>query len=49
MEKIIKYQRVFLAFPKLLLLNAGIVERDIRGVLNGRINKIKVKIKNRHN
>jgi len=49
MEKIIKYQRVFLAFPRLLLLNAGIGERDIRGVLNGRINKIKVKIKNRHN
>lgn len=48
-EKIIKYKRIFLAFPRLLILNAGILNRDVRGILNGRINKIKVEIKNRFN
>lgn len=48
-EIIIKYKRIFLAFPRLLILNAGILNRDVRDILNGRINKIKVKIKNRIN
>lgn len=46
-EKIIEYKRIFLAFPRLLILNAGIVNRDVRSVLNGRINKIKDEIKSR--
>jgi len=48
-EKIIKYKRIFLAFPRLLMLNAGIINRDVRSILNGRINKIKTEIKNRLN
>ena len=46
-EKIIKYKRIFLVFPRLLILNAGIINRDVRSVLNGRINKIKDEIKSR--
>jgi uncharacterized membrane protein len=53
-EIIIKYKRFFLAFPRLLFLNAGILNRDVRGILNerisilnDRINKIKVEIKSR--
>lgn len=46
-DKIIEYKRIFLAFPQLLILNAGIVNRDVRSVLNGRINKIKDEIKSR--
>lgn len=48
-ENIIKYKRIFLAFPRLLMLNAGIINRDVRSILNGRINKIKTEIKNRLN
>ena len=44
-DKIMEYKRIFLAFPRLLILNAGIVNRDLRSVLNGRINKIKDEIK----
>nr|WP_286207991.1 hypothetical protein [Clostridium caldaquaticum] len=46
-EKIIKYKRFFLAFPRLLILNAGILNRDIRSILNDKIDKIKVEIKSR--
>ncbi|WP_083273346.1 putative ABC transporter permease [Geosporobacter ferrireducens] len=46
-EKIIKYKRFFLAFPRLLILNAGILNRDIRSILNDRIDKIKVELKSR--
>jgi len=46
-DKIIEYKRIFLAFPRLLILNADIVNHDVRSVLNGRINKIKDEIKSR--
>lgn len=46
-EIIVKYKRIFHAFPRLLNLNEGIKNRDIRSILNGTINQIKIKIKNR--
>lgn len=46
-EKILKYKRIFLAFPRLQNLNEEIKNRDVRSIINGGINKIKVKIKNR--
>lgn len=46
-EKIIQYKRFFLAFPRLLILNAGMVNRDIRSILNDRMDKIKVELKSR--
>lgn len=46
-EKIIRYKRIFLAFPRLLVLNAGIINRDIRSIFNERMNKIKVQFKSR--
>lgn len=46
-EKIIQYKRFFLAFPRLLMLNAGIINRDVRSILNDRIDKIKVELKSR--
>jgi uncharacterized membrane protein len=46
-EKIMKYKRFFIAFPRLLFLNAGIINRDIRRVLNGKIDKIKIAFKNK--
>jgi len=46
-EKIIRYKRIFLAFPRLLTLNANVLNHDVRSILNGRIGKIKNKIKNR--
>lgn len=45
--KIIQYKRLFLAFPRLLILNAGIINRDVRSILNDRIDKIKGEIKSR--
>lgn len=45
--KIIQYKRFFRAFPRLLILNAGIINRDVRSILNDRIDKIKVELKNR--
>ncbi|PKM93174.1 MAG: hypothetical protein CVU84_17145 [Firmicutes bacterium HGW-Firmicutes-1] len=44
-EKIIKYKRIFLAFPQLLILNANVLKRDVRSILNGRIDKVKDKNK----
>lgn len=46
-EKIIQYKRFFLAFPRLLILNAGIINRDIRSIFNDRVDKIKVELKSR--
>lgn len=46
-EKITQYKRFFLAFPRLLILNAGVMNRDVRSILNDRIYKIKVEIKSR--
>lgn len=46
-EKILKYKRFFFAFPKLLILNAHVFNHDIRSILYGRIDKIKVEFKNR--
>lgn len=46
-EKIIKYERLFIAFPRLLLLNADTINHDIRRILNDRMDKIKIKLKNR--
>lgn len=46
-EKIIKYERLFLAFPRLLLLNADSINHDIRRILHDRMDKIKVKLKSR--
>lgn len=44
-EKIIIYKRLFLAFPRLLILNVGIKNHDIRSIINDRMDKIKVKVK----
>jgi len=46
-EKIIKYKRFFLAFPRLRILNTGLFNRDIRSILNDRVDKIKVELKSR--
>ena len=46
-EKILRYKRFFLAFPRLLILNGGIINRDVRRVMNDRIDKIKVELKSR--
>lgn len=44
---ILLYKRFFLAFPRLLILNAGIINRDIRSILNDRFDKIKVELKSK--
>ena len=46
-EKILRYKRFFLAFPRLLILNAAIINRDVRSILNDKFDKIKIEIKNR--
>ena len=46
-ETIIRHKRLFRAFPRLLILNAGIINRDIRSILNERVDKIKVKLRSR--
>ncbi|WP_368292457.1 putative ABC transporter permease [Dehalobacter sp. TBBPA1] len=46
-ENVLKYKRFFLAFPRLMVLNAGIINRDVRSILNERLNKIKIELKNR--
>ncbi len=46
-EKILRYKRFFLAFPRLLILNAGIINRDVRSILDDRFDKIKVKVKSK--
>lgn len=47
-EKIIQYKRFFLAFPCLQILNRGIINHDVRSLLNERINKIKIELKSRY-
>ncbi|HHU71771.1 MAG TPA: putative ABC transporter permease [Clostridiales bacterium] len=44
-NKILKYRRYFQAFPRLQALNSGIKNRDIKGILNDRIGKLKAEIK----
>ncbi len=46
-EKILRYKRLFLAFPRLLALNASIINRDVRSILNDRFDKIKIDFKNK--
>jgi uncharacterized membrane protein len=46
-EKITQARRLFLAFPRLRILNPGTNNRDIKNILNERWDKIKVEIKSR--
>ena len=46
-EKILRYKRFFMAFPRLLVLNAGIINRDVRSILNDRFDQIKSDFKNK--
>lgn len=46
-NKVLKYKRIFLAFPSLMILNAGIINRDIRSILNEKFDKIKIELKSR--
>lgn len=46
-EKIIRYKRFFFAFPRLFILNAGIINHDIRSILNDKMDKIKVELRSR--
>lgn len=46
-EKIIRYKRFFMAFPKLLNINSGILNRDVRSILNEKVDKIKGELKNK--
>lgn len=46
-EKIIRYKRFIQAFPRLSNLNGDIMNRDIRSILNVRMDKIKVELKSR--
>jgi len=46
-EIIMKNKKMCFAFPYLLLLNAGFINRDVRSIFNGRINKIKDGLKSR--
>lgn len=43
-EKVIKYKRIFHAFPRLLSLNEGILQRDVRSILNNHLNRVKEEI-----
>lgn len=44
-EVVIRYKRFFVAFPHLLKLNAGVINRDVRSILNERIKWAKDNIK----
>lgn len=46
-EKILEYKRIFRAYPRLMILSAGTINRDIRSILNEGIDKIKMEFKNR--
>ena len=46
-NKILQYRRYFHAFPRLQALNSGIKNRDVKGILNDRIEKFKAEIKTR--
>ncbi|MEL1136075.1 hypothetical protein AAC978_12895 [Desulfitobacterium sp. THU1] len=46
-EKIFRYRRIFQAFPRLLILNADIFNRDVRSILNETMDKIKTELKSK--
>lgn len=46
-DKIIKYKRIFLAFPRLINLNAHILNRDVKSIINHKIKKIKGELTDR--
>ncbi|QNU67908.1 hypothetical protein EHE19_005520 [Ruminiclostridium herbifermentans] len=46
-QYILKYKRFFIAFPNLLILNAGLVNHNIRSIINDRIVKIKTELRSR--
>lgn len=47
-HKIMKYKRIYSAFPRLHFPRIGKVNQEIRGFLNGKIEKLRVQIKNMH-
>lgn len=47
-HKIMKYKRIYSAFPRLHFPRIGKANQEIRGFLNGKIEKLKVQIKNMH-
>lgn len=46
-EKILRYRRIFQAFPRLLILNADIINRDVRSILNEKVDKLKTELKSK--
>lgn len=46
-NKIMKYKRIYLAFPRLYFPSIGKVNREIREVLNAKIETVKIQIKNK--
>lgn len=46
-KKILKYKRFFMAFPRLLILNANTLNRDVRSILNDKYHQIKTEIKSK--
>jgi len=44
-DKIVKYRRIFFAFPKLFFLHTGKTNQEIRGFLNDKVEKLKTQIK----
>ena len=46
-EIIMRNKKLFFAFPHLLFLNAGVINRDVRSILNGRFKKVKEGLKSR--
>lgn len=47
-HKMIKYRRIYSAFPRLHFPRIGKVNQEIRGFLNGKIEKLRFQIKNMH-
>jgi uncharacterized membrane protein len=48
LERIEKYKRIFFAFPKLYFLHLGKINKEIRGILNDKMEKLKTQIKIRN-
>lgn len=46
-KRIIRYKRFFLAFPQLIALYSSVINQDIRSMLNDKIDKIKIEVKNK--
>lgn len=46
-QRILRCKRFFIAFPNLLILNARLVNHDIRSIINDRVDKIKTEVKSR--